>query len=176
VTLHEMTHATVYLPGHTEWDESLATVVGVEGAARFFAARGEAAEAARLTEEARRREEDQQTFARFLEPVVERLEGLYASAALSRREKLRRRELVFADARKQFLTIFPPPPGHRPGSFVEEPLNNAVLLSYAVYQRTTPQHRALLAKLGGDLRAFVAVCKRAVEEEADPLAYLRALR
>ena len=80
VTLHEMTHATVYLPGHSDWNESLATVVGNEGAAQFFAARGDAAQMASLVAEARRREREQEAFARFLEPVVRALESLYQAA------------------------------------------------------------------------------------------------
>jgi predicted aminopeptidase len=172
VTLHEMTHATVYLAGHSEWNESLATVVGNEGAAQFFAGRGDAASASALVDESRRRERDQEAFARFLEPVVRSLEQLYASTALSRADKLQRRERIFAGARDQFLELFSPAPGKPLPTFAATPLNNAVLLSYAVYHRTTPQHRALLASLGGNLRAFVALCKHAVEDKADPLEYL----
>ncbi len=175
VVLHEMTHATVYLPGHTEWNESLATVVGVAGAAQFFAARGDADEAAKLIEESRRHEEDESKFSRFLEPVVRSLEALYASAALTRPQKLAERERIFTAARKQFLTIFPPHNG-RVSVFAAAPLNNAVLLSFAVYHRTTPQHRALLAHLGGNLRAFVSLCKHAVEDKPDPLEYLAYVR
>lgn len=175
VVLHEMTHATVYLPGHTEWNESLATVVGVDGAAAFFAARGDQSQLAVLRADADAREADQEKFARFLEPVVEKLEHLYASTALSRADKLRRRQTIFAAARAQFLRLFPPPPGHHPGAFVQQPLNNAVLLSFAVYHRSTPAHRALLTRMHGDLRAFIALCKHAVEDESDPLAYLASL-
>jgi predicted aminopeptidase len=166
-----MLHATVYLPGHTDWNESLATVVGVEGAARFFAARGDSSAAAELGDEARRREADQEAFARFLGPVVDELERLYASTALSPREKRERREPIFARAQQQYRALF-----HRPGAFVEQPLNNAVILAFSVYHRSTPEHERLLERLGGDLRALVALCKHAVEEEPDPLGYLAALR
>jgi predicted aminopeptidase len=176
VTLHEMLHSTVYLAGHTEWNESLATVVGNEGAAQFFAARGDANAAVTLMEDARRRERDQAAFARFLEPVVRSLESLYAQAALSRADKLGRREQIFASARAQYLSLFPPKPGKPLPIFAAAPLNNAVLLSYSVYHRTTPQHRELLRGLGGDLRSFVALCKHAVEDKPDALAYLDYMR
>ncbi len=171
VVLHEMTHATVYLAGHSEWNESLATVVGNEGAAQFFAARGDASAAAELVAESRQHELDQEKFARYLEPVVRSLEELYASTALTRAQKLEKRETIFAAARQEFLRQFPPQPGHT-SVFVSTPLNNAVLLSFAVYHRTTPEHHALLRLLGGNLRAFVALCKHAVEDKADPLGYL----
>ena len=176
VVLHEMTHATVYLPGHSEWNESLATVVGNEGAAQFFAARGDQMQLAALVGEARRHEREQEQFARFLEPLVRSLESLYAAAALSRPQKLAGRERIFAEARAKFVSLFPSPPGKRPGVFAVGPLNNAVLLSFSVYHRTTPEHRTLLRELGGNLRAFVALCKHAVEDKPDPLEYLAYVR
>jgi predicted aminopeptidase len=171
VTLHEMLHATVYLAGHTEWNESLATVVGVEGAARFFAARGDASAAEELAEEARKREQDQETFAKFLAPVVDELERLYADPALSAAEKRQRREPIFARAQAQYRGLFA-----RAGAFVEQPLNNAVILSFSVYHTATPQHHRLLAELDGNLAALIAVCRAAVENEPDPLGYLAHYR
>jgi predicted aminopeptidase len=176
VVLHEMTHATVYLPGHSEWNESLATVVGNEGAAQFFAAHGDASKAAALADESRRRERDEEAFSRFLAPLVASLQSLYAEAALPRDAKLKKREKVFAAARARYLSLFPPPPGTKPGVFGSGPLNNAVVLSFSVYHSTTPQHRALLRAVGGNLRAFVALCKHAVEDKPDPLEYLAYVR
>ena len=142
-----MTHATVYLPGHSEWNESLATVVGIRG-------RGAVLRRARRR---RRRPRSwpkrrggatttSEAFSRFLAPVVRSLESLYAQAALPRDAKLRERERIFADARKQYLTLFPPPPGKKPGVFAAAPLNNAVVLSFSVYHASTPEHRTLLAR------------------------------
>ena len=176
VTLHEMTHATVYLPGHSEWNESLATVVGNEGAAQFFAARGDQSKVAALIAESRQREREEEAFSRFLAPVVKSLQSLYAETALSRDAKIKKREQVFATARATFLKLFPPPPGKKPGVWGSAPLNNAVVLSYSVYHSTTPQHRALLARVGGNLRAFVSLCKHAVEDKPDPLEYLAYVR
>jgi len=176
VTLHEMTHATVYLPGHSEWNESLATVVGNEGAAQFFAARGDTSKVAALIAESRQRERDEEAFSRFLAPLVSSLQSLYAETALSSTRKIEKREQIFAAARTKFLALFPPPPGKKPGIFGSGPLNNAVVLSYSVYHSTTPQHRALLRRVGGNLRAFVALCKHAVEDKPDPLGYLAYVR
>ncbi|MCA1665437.1 MAG: aminopeptidase [Myxococcales bacterium] len=176
VTLHEMTHATVYLPGHSEWNESLATVVGNEGAAQFFAARGDTSKVAALVDESRQRQRDEEAFSRFLAPLVSELQSLYAKSALSHARKLQKREEIFAAARARYLALFPPPPGKKPGLFATAPLNNAVVLSYSVYHSTTPQHRALLRAVGGNLRAFVALCKHAVEDKPDPLEYLAYVR
>lgn len=176
VVLHEMLHGTMYLAGRSDWNESIATFVGVRGAAAFFAGRGQGQEAARVFAEARAIEEQQAAFAAFIEPFIRELEALYAEP-LSRAEKLARREPIFERIHAAFLARFPPPPGKGPGRLGRGAINNAVLAGYAVYHRDTPEHRRIFDKLGGDLPALVALIrlyKHAVEEHRDPIAYLRA--
>jgi predicted aminopeptidase len=172
VVLHEMLHGTLFLRGRADWNESLATFVGLRGAAAFFALRGGAGTARQILEEADERERDERDFSAFLQPVLAELDALYRSA-LTRDEKLRRREQMFARARDLYVRRFPPRPGHSRGAFAEQPLNNAVLLSYGVYHRATPEHRRLFARVGGDLGAFIALYKYAVENTDDPIEYLK---
>lgn len=173
VVLHEMTHATAFLPGRAEWNESLATFVGLRGAAGFFAGAGSEATARELADEAEQRERDEERFACFLDPITSDLKALYASP-LERTEKLRRRELIFARARRQYLELFPPRPGKKPRALTNQPFNNAVILALAVYHHSTPEHRRIYAQVGGDLRRLVALYRRAVEDEPDPIAYLQS--
>jgi predicted aminopeptidase len=172
VTLHEMLHGTLYLAGHTEWNESLATFVGLRGAALFFSQRSNSA-AARVLAEAEKRDRRAQEFAAFLEPILHELETLYASPR-PRDEKLRLREQVFARAHDEYLRRFPLKPGAPPPPFVAQPLNNAVLLSFAAYHRSTPEHQRLFEKVHRDLRSFIALYKRAVENhQNDAIEWLR---
>jgi predicted aminopeptidase len=171
VTLHEMAHGTVFVPGQAEWNESFATLVGLKGAALFFSRLDRAGETRRLLADARARAAREARFAAFLEPLVRELRALYAER-LSREEKLRRREAVFARGRAEFSRWFPTPPGRPPPPFVSEPLNNAVVVAYAVYHGDTPAHRRMLARLDGDLRALVRLYRHAVENHHDPLAWL----
>jgi predicted aminopeptidase len=170
VVLHEMLHGTLYLVGHSEWNESLATFVGLHGAALFFQRRGGEAAAHEVFDEAARHARDEQEFSAFLSPLLERLRALYAEP-LSRDEKLRRREEIFRQAQAEYLRRFPPPPGLTP-SFVRQPLNNAVLLSYAVYHDASPAHQRLFDRVGGDLVTFIHVCKYAVDNAPDPIRWL----
>jgi predicted aminopeptidase len=170
VVLHEMLHGTLYLAGQSAWNESLATFVGLRGAAAFFQRRGGDAEARAILEEAERRERDEEAFSRFLQPVLDELRALYASP-IPRDEKLKRREIVFKNAQTEYLRRFPPREGHIP-SFVKQPLNNAILLAYAVYHDYTPQHRRLFRRVADDLPAFIRLYKYAVEVAPNALAYL----
>jgi predicted aminopeptidase len=170
VVLHEMLHGTLYLVGKSAWNESLATFVGLHGAAMFFAQRGGETAARAVFDEAARRARDERAFSAFLQPVLDELRQLYASA-IPRDEKLARREEIFAHAQAAFLQTFPPKPGQTP-SFVRQKLNNAVLLSYAVYHNDTPAHQKLYERVGGDLNAFVRLYKYAVEFTSDPIRWL----
>jgi predicted aminopeptidase len=174
VVLHEMSHATVYLPGHSDWNESMATVIGVAGAAQFFAERGDAEAAADVLADARKHQADEERFAGFIEPVARALEKLYASTA-TRAQKLEQRELIFAEARQQFLKLFPPAPGKKPGLFASQQLNNAVIIGYTTYHRDSPGHHRLLERLHGNLHALIALYKHALRED-DPLAWLASLK
>lgn len=172
VMLHEMLHGTIYLAGHTEWNESLAEFVGVQGAALFYERRGDGGAARAVLDEARRSERDEERFAHFLDGVLRSLRALYAEP-LPREEKLLRREPLFAQARAEYLRLFPPAPAKKPGWFAREPLNNAVLLGYAAYHGDTPEHRRLYDRAGRDLARFIALYKDAVETERDPIAFLK---
>jgi predicted aminopeptidase len=176
VTLHEMLHGTLYLAGHSEWNESLATFVGLRGAALFFAMTGgpgggEKA-ARRVFEEAALRQKQSEKFSRFLKPFLAELDALY-KGPLPRDEKLRRREGIFQRIREQFLVTFPTPKGKNPPAFARAPLNNAVLAVHAVYHGAAPDHARILALLHGDLAAFIRLYKHAVNDTDRPLDYLK---
>jgi predicted aminopeptidase len=174
ITLHEMAHGTVFAPGRAEWNESFATLVGLQGAALFYSRRDRADEARQLFVDAHARAARQARFAAFLRPLVHDLRLLYAER-VSRAEKLRRREAIFARAQADFARRFPAPPGRPAHPFVSEPLNNAVVVGYAVYHRDTPVHRRMLARLRGDLRGLVRLYRHAVENHRDPVAWLGSL-
>ncbi len=161
VVLHEMLHGTVYIKGESSFNESLATFVGLQGAALFFsAAKGQQAGRAVLEEadEATRFEE---AFSDFLRGVLAQLKALYAEP-ISHAEKLTRRQAVFAAAQVEYRRRFPPAPNET-ATFLAEPLNNALLLSYAVYHEDSGLHRQLFARVGNNLAAFVRLYRVAAK-------------
>ena len=170
VTLHEMLHDTIWLPGHADWNESLATFVGLRGAALFFAQQS-AASGEHVLAIARERAKREQAFSDFLRPLVDELKTLYA-LPISDEEKLRRRELVFARARAEFLRRFPVKQGAPLPSFIAQPLNNAVVIAFAVYHESAPDHERIFRRVGFDLPRFVELYKKAMRT-SDPIGYLR---
>jgi predicted aminopeptidase len=165
--LHEMLHGTLYLAGRSSWNESLASFVGVHGAAAFFAQRGGDEAGQRVLDEAKQREKDEARFYTYLEPMHRALEALYAQP-ISREEKIRRRAEVFDMARARFAEMYP---GRR-SVFTDPRLNNAVFVSYGVYHQGAPEHERIYRRLRGDLAEMVRLYKYAVENTEDPIAWL----
>ena len=167
VVLHEMLHGTLYLPGRSAWNESFATFVGVHGAALFFASRHGDDAGKKVLEEAEQRERDEARFGAFLAPVHEALEKLYAEP-ISRDEKLRRREDVFAETHRRFEAEYP----GRHGIFSDARLNNAVVASFGVYHHSAPEHDRIWKRMRGNLRRMVDLYRYAVENTDDPTGWL----
>jgi predicted aminopeptidase len=153
--LHELVHATVYVPDEAEWNEGLATFFGQEAAIRFREDPGE-------REQERRRVEEDRTVARTLAAFRERVADLYQrtaagperDAARAALERETRAELASLD-----LT-------HRDGRRLAEHvrLNDACQALVGTYHGDLPRHAERLRELGGDLRAFLEDARRASEE------------
>jgi predicted aminopeptidase len=167
VVLHEMLHGTMYLSGKSAWNESLASFVGVHGAAMFFAQRGGDEAAQAVYAEAEQRKLDEKKFSTFLAPIRDALEALYRQP-ISRAEKIEKRKDVFAMAKSRFLEMYP---GRR-SIFTDDRLNNAVMASYGVYHDKADEHEHLYRRVRGDLREFLRLYKYAIDNTSDPIEWL----
>lgn len=165
VVLHETTHTTIFLRGQVGFNESLAVFVGQQGTLDFFARLlGPGAPLVRTAQRAflaRRR------FARLVEQLYQRLQRLYA-LPISRADKLRRREPLFAWAKRRYVEIFP---GKTDAGFVQRPLNNAVVLSHGRYLQGLRFHQAVYRCVDRRLDRFVDLYRRA-QYFSRPLDYL----
>ena len=175
VVLHEMSHSTAYLTSASELNESYATLVGVEGAARFFRERGNAAAGALAIRLSQDQERSSRAFSDWFQPAMRRVKEFYAQAKTQNFPKeriLREREELFASLRASYRAAFPSGPRYK--RFADGPLNNAVLLSFGVYHSPGRLQQDLLDSVNGDLRAFVQLYKQA-QDRADGAAWLQRL-
>jgi predicted aminopeptidase len=161
--LHELTHATVYVPDQSAFNESLATFVGHRGSERFFAARDDATRANR----AAARWTDALTFSAFLAGAVDRLHAAYAVGIDEADRQALFATLQHEAAQQQWLT-------DEYAGFWRLPLNNAVLLQAGLYASGLARFEAVEA-CDGDLRRTVAAIRAAVASAPDPFAALADL-
>lgn len=152
--LHEMLHQTVWIRGHVSFNESLASFVGQKGAEAYLVETAGTDSAAYRQYLDRRADAD--LLRAHLQQLIARLQRLYRQP-VSRQEKLRRREILFDQAVATYPDLFPrmKTPAYR-RYFEGRTLNNALLLSFRVYNRDMTFFEDALAARGGDLRRAIA--------------------
>ena len=155
--LHEMLHQTVWIRGHVSFNESLASFAGQKGAEAYLAENGGTDSPAYREYLDRRADAD--LLRAHLQQLVARLQSLYGEP-VSREEKLRRREIAFDEAVTTYPDLFPrmKTPAYR-RYFEGRTLNNALLLSFRVYNRDTTFFDDVLAARDGDLRRAISYFK-----------------
>lgn len=139
VVLHESVHATLYLPGQSLLNESLADFVADRLTPRYLDAELGAQSPERLAWEA-----DQKNSARrreLMQRAYSRLERLYASAAPDA-AKLAEKARVLVELRREMG--------------VSREINNATLAQFKTYSSGEAELLALLDACGGDFPRFFA--------------------
>lgn len=152
--LHECLHRTVFFPGQTRFNESLATFVERRGAEEVL--RG--APLARLRERWQRADRVQGC----LEETAEELEALYARCR-SPEEARRLRAPVFRRLEERLGGL---------DLSLAGPWNNARLLGSLAYTGDLKRIEAVYRSLGGDLRALIR-CFASMDRRQDPWGQLR---
>jgi len=170
--IHELTHATVYLRGHTDFNESLATFVGRRGSLDLLAhLHGTDSHAVAA---ARSRRRDAAVFNDLLSELVTSLDSLYSSGA-PRDQVMAARDTLFAAAQTRYrslrLTLVTP---ERYDGFLEWKINNARLLSYRRYNRDLALFEQLWERQGRDLSRLVELVA-GCDGRDDPWNCLREL-
>ncbi len=164
VIIHELTHNTRYISGHSAFNESFATFVGYRGAVGFFHAHGESDNAAR----AQQLWHDALTFSTFLGEFTGRLRAAYATGIVATE-----RRRLFDLAQVEFQTL--PLATNLYGEFGRASLNNALILHYLLYNDRLALFDAALTRRGDDLGQTIAAVLQAVDGAADPYAAVAAL-
>jgi predicted aminopeptidase len=152
--LHELVHATVFVPSDADFNESVATFVGQEAAVRFFEERDDTAGA----ERARARATDERAVARVLASLRAQIAALYATPDDGARSTARSR--LESDARAALRAL--PLTSRAAGELAAKiQLQDACLALAGTYERDLPVWERRLDALGGDLSAFVRAARAA---------------
>ena len=145
---HELAHQRLYVADDTAFNESFASFVEQEGLRQWCAARGLPCDDAR---EAHMR----QQFSALILASRERLQALYASP-LSDARKRAGKAAEFARLRAEYRTLRNGPwqGDGRFDAWMAQPLNNARLLPFGLYDRWVEAFAVLFRRVDGDWPAF----------------------
>ena len=167
--LHEMTHATVYFKGKTEFNEQLATFVGNQGAIDFL--KEKYGPESRESLEAVQTQEDDLLFSRWIDRACERLSDFYA-LRISKEEKLKEREEIFQSLQMEFREMKSRFKTDWYQNFDQTPLNNAVLLAHRQYFHRLEAFRRVYEYLRCDLKRVIELMKEIWASGEEPSASL----
>ena len=158
---HELAHQVLYVKNDSDFNESFATTVEVEGVRRWLQLAGDDGGSYQLRLNRRQK---------VIDLILEhrsRLQDVYA-AARPGTWKRKRKQQVLSELRDKFLAMsdgWEGISGLR--RWFDGPLNNAKLLSIATYYDYVPAFRALLARHGGALKSFYAEVQRLSKMEPE---------
>lgn len=153
---HELAHQLLYVRDDSEFNESFATAVELEGMRRWLASYGTPHQnAAHAAAQAR----ESQFFA-LVNGYRRRLAAVYASA-MPDEEKAARKAALFADLRNDYDALKASWGGKATyDRWFAHPLNNAQIGALATYTQLLPAFDRLLQDHDGHLRAFYAAVRR----------------
>ncbi|HEX6175014.1 MAG TPA: aminopeptidase [Candidatus Binatia bacterium] len=171
VVFHELFHNTLYIKGAGAFNESAANFIGHRATIDFFGQRfghgsAEHRRAVQLWEE-------ELEFAGFIEDLIVNLSGLYRRN-ITKEDKLRLREEVFARSKSEWARRIADQPAHRFRGFSQQPLNNAVLMHYGVYLNNLQLFESLYELEDRNLVRTIAALDQATQNSGEPFAALRS--
>jgi predicted aminopeptidase len=164
--LHELAHATVWVPGSVSFNESFAAFVGDEAARRYMIDKyGEDSEEVRKMRE---RIEDRGTYRALMHDVYRDLDEVYSSQIFTDGDKARRKASILSSlpqrARKAGF--------HESDKYVRVfgrgTWNNARFVQFRTYNNSRETFRVLLDAEQGDLLAFMHRVEEVTRGRKDP--------
>lgn len=149
---HELTHARLFLPGDTDFNEALATAVAEASVRRWLTSRGETAKLATYEHNLAK---DRQII-RLLLDTQTKLKAAYATGT----DLAGQKAAAFRDMEKSYAAIRQQWSGDsRYDRFFAMPMNNARLNTAATYYDLLPAFERLLKQCDGDLEKFFSILK-----------------
>jgi len=172
--IHELAHGTVWAKGYPEFNENLALFIGNQGSLDYCVSRyGKGSAEVKY---ALGSNEDDVLFQKYLAGLAKQLNDFYARKDLSDQEKLKLREQMFADTKKDFKDNWIPK--MKTDSYNRWPtleINNATVASRLVYFHDLSLYEKVYEKNGSDMKKTVEFIKNVVATQpGDPEKNLKA--
>lgn len=164
--LHELAHATLWVPGSVQFNESFANFVGDEAAMAYLIdTYGEDHE---LVAEARARVVDRERWREVMHGVYSDLEAVYADSQLSDSEKRRAKREIFGAVPLRLAKA----DLRRPERWIawsrRTTWNNSRMLQFRTYNNSLASFRALWESNDEDLGRFLDAIREVGEQGGDP--------
>jgi len=172
VIFHELLHNTLFVSGTVDFNESLANFVGSTAAILFF--RDRYGEASPEHQKALQSWKDELEFSGFIAELARSLKELYGRE-ITVEEKLKLREQIFSQAKREWSLQIASRPDHRFRGFAQQEINNAVIAAYLLYLKELELFEVFYYAQGRDLARLVEALRRSAYSRDDPFEAVREL-
>ena len=153
---HELAHQVVYVPGDTQFNESFATAVEMEGLKRWLEINRDSADAQAVVDNAIMEKAYREQFVALVQSYQPKLHDLYDSS-LDPVAMRAAKAALFDALREDYAGLKAGWNGYSAyDAWFAEEINNAKINTVATYFNHVPAFDVLLAQANGDLPAFYA--------------------
>ncbi|UYL09036.1 aminopeptidase [Bdellovibrio sp. SKB1291214] len=170
--IHETVHATLYIKGNADFNESLASFLGNKGAEQYYL-KEEGANSPTLAQ-IKKDNEDDKIFSKFISQELKELATWYKNLPTTERVEEKRMARIQAIQEKFKKEVLPTMHTKNYEKFTNAKLNNARLLVYKTYLQDLADFETLYQQSGKNFQIFIERCK-ALEGEKDPAKKLKEL-
>lgn len=171
--LHELAHATLWVPGSVQFNESYANFVGEVSALRYLQTRRGAHDPELLA--TIQRQADRDRFRDLLHGLYGDLDAVYQDATLSDAEKLARKEELLGPELLRRVEAAGLTNQEAYLKMVRETeWNNARLVQFKTYNSNEALFAAILEEQDGDLLAFIGRIEEITADADEPFTALQA--
>lgn len=167
---HELSHATLWIPGSVSFNESFASFLGEEAAHRYLIERYGPDHP--ITRERLQLDEDWRVWSRILHGLYGDLDALYRSDRPPE-EKRAQKAVLFASLPDRVRGSPIRLQDRFIGMAERGEWNNARMIQYRAYNTDHAAFQRVLDEAGGDLPAFVALIREKTRRAKDPYAAIR---
>lgn len=172
LVIHEMSHATVYFPGDSNFNESYASFVEEEGTERFYRAHNSS-----KTEEVLEKRKKAKVQSDFIIAQVKQtafqLKEMYEKEELSDEQKLEKKKEIIENYRERILANSHLLTNFNPEKFKKTPLNNENFIGILRYHSGSKLFQNKFIEVGKDFKKFHQAMEElkslSVEERAELL-------
>lgn len=156
ILLHEMAHGRLYVPGHTDFNEQLASFVGRTAAEQYLRAR--CADNPTVLASFAIQKQQQETLDALISSSLAQLDALYASGKPAA-AVLQQRALIFTALQSEFAKLYPDQDA------ADLVVNNARLLQYRRYVTGLDELERMWAQAGESWPLFWQLVERYVDTQ-----------
>ena len=156
---HELAHQVVYVPGDTEFNESFATAVEIEGLKRWMERGSEKSNSEAIISQAKREKSYREEFVQLVQGYTSQLEDLYISE-IPDQDKREQKQRVVEEMRASYLVKKEEWDGYSAyDNWFASEINNAKLRTVSTYFNRVPAFDTLMQEVDYDLPLFYARVK-----------------